>query len=255
MYLKPKSPAILQSKLPASQGKFMTNKQSEFKRLAAQAAVEFVEDGMLVGLGHGSTVQFALESIGTRIKSGKLSNIRAIPCSQATKQEAIRLGIPISDFEFNRVIDLTIDGADEIDPEFNLIKGGGGALLREKLVAQESKREIIIADSSKLSAILGSTFKLPIEIAPFGWERQIVYIDQIGGQAIPRKQDNDEFVLSDQGNYILDCDFGPISDPSQLATKLERRAGILEHGLFIGLASDVIIAGPDGVSHQIVPTA
>jgi ribose 5-phosphate isomerase A len=233
----------------------MTHKQNDYKQLAAQAAVEYVQDGMLIGLGHGSTVQFALESLAARIKSGKLSKISAIPCSKATEQEALRLGIPISDFEFNHSIDLTIDGADEIDPEFNLIKGGGGALLREKLVAQESRREIIIADSSKLSAILGSTFKLPIEIAPFGWERQIAYIDRIGGEAIPRKQDNDEFVLSDQGNYLLDCDFGPISNPSELSTKLESRAGILEHGLFIGLASDVIIAGPEGVSNQVVPTS
>lgn len=230
----------------------MKRSQDEYKRAAAKAAVELVESGMLIGLGHGSTVQFAIEGIAKRVQAGALKDIQIIPCSRATEREAKKLGLLVTEFDFKRKIQMTIDGADEIDLDFNLIKGGGGALLREKLVAQESEREIIIADESKLSPRLGTNFKLPIEVMPFGWERQVVFVDSLGGQAIARKRDNDEFVLSDQGNYLLDCDFGAIEDAAALAAQLEGRAGIVEHGLFLALATDVIVAGPDGVDHHTV---
>ncbi len=230
----------------------MTPELDRYKKQAALAAVEFIQAGMLIGIGHGSTTCFAIEAIAEKIRSGNLTGINAIACSLSSQKQAQQLDIPLVDFDAKANIDLTIDGADEIDPSFNLIKGGGGALLREKLVAQESRRNVIIADHAKLSPQLGTHFKLPIEVSIFGWERQLVFIDRLGGKAIPRKHDNDEFVLTDQGNYLLDCDFGPIDNLQALAADLEQRAGILEHGLFLGLATDVIIAGPNGLSHQSV---
>ena len=230
----------------------MSVRHDEHKRAAAMAAVELAESGMLIGLGHGSTVQFAIEGIAKRMQAGELKDLLIIPCSRTTEREAKKLGLPLTEFDFKRKIQITMDGADEIDPDFNLIKGGGGALLREKLVAQESEREVIIADESKLSPELGTNFKLPIEVMPFGWERQVVFVHSLGGKAIARKRDNDEFALSDQGNYLLDCDFGVIEDAAALATQLEGRAGIVEHGLFLGLATDVIVAGADGTKHHSI---
>ena len=226
--------------------------QDRLKKEAGISAVDFIQSGMVLGLGTGSTVRFALEEIGKRYKDGRLTDIVGIPSSIDTDKRAKELGIPIITFDEKQEIDLTIDGADEIDPDFNLIKGGGGALLREKLVAQESEREVIIADESKLSPELGTNFKLPIEVMPFGWERQVVFVHSLGGKAIARKRDNDEFALSDQGNYLLDCDFGVIEDAAALATQLEGRAGIVEHGLFLGLATDVIVAGADGTKHHSI---
>jgi ribose 5-phosphate isomerase A len=220
-----------------------------YKKQAAEAAVELVQSSMVLGLGHGSTVQFALEALGAKIKSGRLNEIVAIPCSKQTKAEARRLGIPLADLNDHTAIDLTLDGADEVDPQLNLIKGGGGALLREKIVAQASRREVIMVDESKLSETLGSLFPLPIEVAQFGWARQLAFIADLGGKAVLRVEAGGKPVLSDQGNYLLDCDFGPIADPQSLARVLEARSGILEHGLFLGLASDVIVAGPKGMQH------
>ena len=224
----------------------------EFKKQAALAAVELVQSGQIVGLGHGSTVHYALEGLAEKLSSGQLKNVQGVPCSSETERKASKLGIPLVDLNEVAQIDITIDGADEIDPQFNLIKGGGGALLREKMVAEASTREVIVADSSKLSPNLGSQFPLPVEVLPFGWIQQARFIDGLGGRASLRKHDNDEMVLSDQGNYLLDCDFGPIEDLSGLAQQLDARAGIIAHGLFLGLATDVIIAGPDGIEYHRV---
>jgi ribose 5-phosphate isomerase A len=221
----------------------------EYKKQAAEAAVELVQSGMVLGLGHGSTVQFALEALGAKIKDSQLKNIIGIPCSKQTEAEARRLGIPLADFNDHASIDLTLDGADEVDPDLNLIKGGGGALLREKIVAQASRREVIMIDESKLSEKLGSRVPLPIEVAQFGWVRQQAFIAALGGKATLRVDTNGKPVLSDQGNYLLDCNFGPIEDLHALARSLEARSGILEHGLFLGLASDVIVAGAKGMQH------
>jgi ribose 5-phosphate isomerase A len=221
----------------------------DHKKQAAVAAVELVQSGMVLGLGHGSTVQFALEALGAKIKDSQLKNIIAIPCSKQTEAEARRLGIPLADLNDRVAIDLTLDGADEVDPELNLIKGGGGALLREKIVAQASRREVIMIDESKLSEKLGSRVPLPIEVAQFGWVRQQAFIADLGGKATLRKNANGKTILSDQGNYLLDCDFGPITDLHGLARALEARSGIVEHGLFLGLASDVIVAGAKGLRH------
>ena len=146
-------------------------------------------------------------------------------------------------------IDLTIDGADEVDPGLNLIKGGGGALFREKIVAQASDREIIIVDDSKLSPCLGTKHTLPVEVNPFGWQSQLRFLESLGARATIRKNADKTQFVTDSGNMIFDCDFGPIADPSDLAVNLSTRAGIVEHGLFIGIASDVIVAGETGIRH------
>ncbi len=221
----------------------------EYKKQAAEAAVELVQSGMVLGLGHGSTVQFALEALAVKLKDGQLKNIVAIPCSKKTESEARRLGIALSDLNDHAAIDLTLDGADEVDAQLNLIKGGGAALMREKIVAQASRREVIMVDESKLSEKLGSRVPLPIEVAQFGWARQQAFVAGLGGKAILRMDAGSKPVISDQGNYLLDCDFGPIADPPALASALEARSGILEHGLFLGLATDVIIVGAKGLQH------
>jgi ribose 5-phosphate isomerase A len=226
----------------------MSNADS-YKKAAATAAVELVESGMVVGLGHGSTVKFALEAMGEKIKAGQLEDIIGIPCSKQTESEALRLGIKLADLNDYEEIDLTLDGADEVDPQLNLIKGGGAALLREKIVAQASRREVIMVDESKLSAHLGTRFALPVEVLPFAWQRQQNYIAELGGQPMLRENASGQPVLSDQGNYVLDCKFGPITDPYKLAAQLAGRAGIVEHGLFLGLATDVIVAGAEGLKH------
>jgi len=220
-----------------------------YKQQAADAAVSLVRSGMVLGLGHGSTVKFALEAIAGKLGSGELKDLVAVPCSKQTETEMVRLGIHVGDINSYPAIEMTIDGADEIDPDLNLIKGGGGALLREKIVAQVSKRNVIIVDDKKLSPALGTRHFLPLEILPFGWERQRDFIIELGGKPTMRKDKSEKPILSDRGNFLLDCQFGPINDLVGLARKLEARSGILEHGLFLKLATDVFAAGPDGVQH------
>lgn len=224
--------------------------QDQYKKRAAEKAVEFVETGMVLGLGHGSTVQFALEALAGRLERGEIKDIIAVPSSKKTEDEARLLGIPLSDLNEHKQLDLTLDGADEVDRKLNLIKGGGAALLREKIVAQASRREIIMVDESKLSEKLGTKHSLPIEIVQFGWQRQVDFVASLGGKATLRKSGS-EPVLSDQSNFILYCDFGPIKDLDKLARALESRSGIVEHGLFLGLATDVIVAGPAAIHHLL----
>lgn len=221
----------------------------EYKKMVAQAAVELIESGMVLGLGHGSTVQFALEALAGKLKNEALTDIIAVPCSGRTEAEMRRLGIPAGDLNQLARIDLTIDGADEVDPQFNLIKGGGGALMREKIVAQSSRQNVIIVDEGKLSPALGTKHALPLEVAAFGWERQRDFAASLGAEATLRLDSAGDPIFSDQGNYLIDCDFGPISDLKSLAQKLDSRSGILEHGLFLELATYVIIAGPSGLRH------
>lgn len=228
----------------------MTQDASSYKEMAAMAAVEFLESGMVVGLGHGSTVQFALAAISKKIKSGELSDILGIPCSTQTEATASELGIPLGDLNDHSRIDITIDGADEVDPQLNLIKGGGGALLREKIVAQASKREIIIIDEGKLSPVLGTNFPVPVEVTAFGWTGQLEFLSSLGSSPELRRNETGEPTLTDQGNYLIDCHFDSIPNPEDLARSLESRSGILEHGLFLGLANDVIVAGPSGIQHH-----
>jgi ribose 5-phosphate isomerase A len=220
----------------------------QLKQKAGWYAVDFVKSGMVVGLGHGSTAIFAVRCIAQLLQEGRLRDVLGVPCSRQVEAEARRLGIPLTMLDEHPVVDLTIDGADEVDPDLNLIKGGGGALLREKIVAQASRREIIVVDESKLSPALGTHWPVPVEVIPFGWRAQAAYLESLGAPTLRLDADGTPF-KTDQGNLILDCHFGPIPDPSQLADRLNERAGIVEHGLFIGLATDVIVAGAEGVRH------
>lgn len=227
----------------------MGSDTSRLKEQAARRAVEFVQSGMIVGLGHGSTAFFAVKRIAYLIRSGALQNIRGVPCSRKVFEDARRLGIHLTTLNRHSVIDLTIDGADEVDEHLNLIKGGGGALLREKIVAQASLCEIIIVDESKMSPVLGTRCAVPIEVAPFGWQSHIFFLEKLGAEVKPRRNSDEKLFKSDQGNIILDAKFGPISDPAKLAADLKARAGVLEHGLFIRIATDVIVAGKGGLRH------
>jgi ribose 5-phosphate isomerase A len=222
---------------------------AKFKQQTAERAVEFVESGMVVGLGTGSTTLFALRSIAQLLDAGQLKDIIGIPSSVQTEEEALRLGIPLTTLEEHPVIDLTIDGADEFDPYLILIKGGGGALLREKILAQASNREIIIVDESKLSPQLGTRWSVPVEVIPFGWRPVSVYMESLGASVTLRRNIDDSLFKTDQDNLIIDCNFGAISQPDQLAVKLNQQAGVIENGLFIGLATEVIVAGDKGINY------
>ncbi len=223
--------------------------QDELKKKAAERAVDFIESGMVVGLGTGSTANFAIERIGEKIRSGKLQGIVGIPSSERTENLARKLNIALTDLASHPAIDLTIDGADEVDPALNVIKGGGGALLREKIVAQASRRNIIVVDESKLSPQLGTKWGLPIEVVPFACRTEQIFLESIGASVTLREDAHKTPYLTNQKNYILDANFGPISDPGKLVAGLNERAGIVEHGLFLGLATDVIVAGKDDIRH------
>lgn len=226
-----------------------TGKILEYKKMAAHYAVRLVESGMIVGLGHGSTAILAVRKIGELLHSDELKNIIGIPCSNAVQAEAHRLGIPLGNLDSHPNVDMTIDGADEVDGELNLIKGGGGALLQEKLVAKASKREIIIVDESKLSPKLGTNWALPVEVLPAMWQQQIKFVESLEGIPTLRTSQEEEPFITDSSNYILDCEFGPIDDLATLAQALQQREGIVEHGLFLGLATDLIVAGDNGIQH------
>jgi ribose 5-phosphate isomerase A len=223
--------------------------QAQYKKEAAEYAVQFVQSGMTIGLGTGSTAIFATRRIAELYKSGQLRDIVAFATSRAVWQEAVKLGIPMLTEDLPQEIDVTIDGADEVDPGLNLIKGGGGALLREKIVAQASRREIIIVDESKLSPQLGTRWPVPVEVLPYGWQSQSRYLTSLGAGAIVRRLPDGSEFRTDQGNMILDSRFGRIADLEALAEKLAVRAGIVEHGLFLNLADDVIVAGSGGIKH------
>lgn len=220
--------------------------QNSLKRLAAERAVSFIRSGMVVGLGHGSTALLAVSALADRIMRGEVRDLVAIPCSPEIEAAARRFGITITNLEDHPRIDITVDGADEVDPKLNLIKGGGGALLREKIVAQASAREIIMVDESKLSPRLGTNWAVPVEVLEYGLRSQSDYIESIGGKPILRLRDGVPFRTA-SGNLILDCNFGPIDDPGSLAIELKQRTGIVEHGLFVGMATEVVVAGADGV--------
>lgn len=223
-------------------------KTEEYKRMAAEAAVEAVKPGMVVGLGTGSTANYAITRIAKLLKSGELTDIVGIPSSVPTNDLASSLGIPLATFADHAVIDVTIDGADEVDKELNLIKGGGGALLQEKILAQVSREVIIIVDESKLSDKLGTRFPLPVEVVPFGLHTEKRFLESLGAKVSLRENVIAKPFRTDHRNLILDADFGPIDDPAALAAKLEGRAGIVEHGLFLGIATEVVVAGKNGIT-------
>jgi ribose 5-phosphate isomerase A len=215
------------------------------KKNAADKAVSFLKSGMTVGLGTGSTAYWAIERIGERVTQEGLQ-IRAIATSTKSEEQARSLGIPIFSFADIDSIDITIDGADEADAELNLIKGGGGALLREKIVASNSKQLIIIVDQSKLVEHLGK-FPLPVEIAVFGWEKTTEKLQSLGCTPKLRMKDQLPF-LTDNGNYISDCFFGEIKRPHLLHDQINSIVGVMENGLFINLATRLIVGFEDGAS-------
>lgn len=209
------------------------------KRLAASAAVDLVEDGMVLGLGTGSTAVFAVEMLGERVKNGL--RIKGVPTSDSTEQLAKSVGIPIVTLDEFPQLDLDIDGADEVEPTLCLIKGGGGALLREKIVAYASKRVVIIVDEKKLVDKLGK-FHLPIEIVPFSRGLIQETIKKMGASSVVREK-NGQVFHTDENNLILDCDFGLIDDPRALGKQLSLIPGVVEHGLFLDMVERVIIGG------------
>lgn len=220
---------------------------SALKRRAATLAVDEVESGMILGLGAGSTALEAIRLIGERLRNGSLHDIHGVPCSKQVADDAYSSGVPLTTLEEQPRIDLTIDGADEVDTSMRLIKGGGGALLREKIVAQASGREIIIIDESKYSGRLGERWALPIEVASFGWRTHSDFLKAHGARHIElRRNGAGEPFRTDGANLILDTDFGPLSDPEALDRVLNARSGIVEHGLFLHQATDLIIAYADG---------
>lgn len=228
----------------------------DFKRQAAERALGHVKPGMKVGLGTGSTAAHFTRMLGERVKAGL--DIVAVPTSEATRRQAEALGIRLATLDEHPYLDLTVDGADEIDPALRLIKGGGGALLREKIVAMASDRLIIVADQSKLVRTLGR-FPLPVEVVPFGLAatRQMAElvasdVGCVGEIRLRQTADGNPFV-TDGGHYILDCAFGSIPEPEALAEALSFVPGVVDTGLFIGIADLVIVAGPEGVQEIAAP--
>ena len=225
------------------------NPSAEKKRRAAHEAVQQVRSGMVVGLGTGSTVFWALKRLAERLVSGGLKDVKGVPSSRSTAEKAIQMGIPLTELDVHPELDLTIDGADEVDPDLNLIKGGGGALLREKILAQASRRNVIIVDESKLSPQLGKGHFLPVEVTAFACRSIEVYLISQGAKVYKRQNKVGELFLTDQDNLILDIDVGPIVDPFGLAKKLESRAGIVAHGLFLNLADEIIVGNENQPRH------
>jgi ribose 5-phosphate isomerase A len=227
--------------------------RDELKQAAGERAVEWIESGMVVGLGTGSTTVFAIRRLGELIGSGQLAEIVGIPTSRESEELATEVGIPLTTLADHPTIDLTIDGADEVDPAWNIIKGGGGALLREKVVAQASLREVIVVDDGKLVEQLGSTRALPVEVLQFAWKPEEEYLTDLGAEATVRRTATGDVFVTDEGNWIFDCTFSGIADPERLAAQLSRRAGVVEHGLFLGLATDLVVASAQGVEHRTEP--
>lgn len=218
------------------------------KEQAGTAAAALVEDGMVVGLGTGSTVKYTILELARRVRDEGLQ-IVGIPTSEASAVLAREGGIPLTDLDAHPVVDITIDGADEIDPHFQLIKGGGGALTREKIVAKASHRMVVVADASKEVELLGSTFALPIEVIRLGLTPVLRLVESLGATATVRQRDG-EMVLTDNGHPIIDAKWTHIEDPAALEQTLDLYPGVVECGLFLGLCDTAFVARPDGVHER-----
>lgn len=230
----------------------MTVDRDKLKQEAALRAVEYVEDGMVVGLGTGSTAYFVVEGLGARVAKGL--KIVGIPTSERTATQARSLGIPLATFAEHQQIDLTIDGADEVERgTLNLIKGLGGALLREKIVAAASRRLVIVVDQEKLVDRLGDHTPVPVEVTQFGWQATAAAIRRLGGEPVLRHAHEDHPFITDGGNYTLDCRFSHITDAKKLEDQICGIVGVVDCGLFIGRASAVIVAATDGIHVMNVP--
>jgi len=218
------------------------------KKAVGKEAAELVESGMRLGLGTGSTVGHLLTALAKRLRAGGLVDVVGVPTSLRTAREARELGIALTSLTETPVLDLTIDGADEVDPELNLIKGLGGALLREKMVAQASRRLAIMVDDTKTVATLGTRCPVPLEVIQFGWEVHGPFVESFGAHPTLRVGPDGEPMITDNGNYIIDCRFpGGIADAGSFERAIGARAGIVESGIFLGMATEVLISGPAGV--------
>lgn len=218
--------------------------QEEMKKIAAEKAVEYIKNDMVIGLGTGSTVEYAIKKIGKLVQDGL--KIKGVPTSMHTRKIANECKIPLTTLEENLAIDLTIDGADEVDSNLNLIKGGGGALTREKIIAYHSKKEIIVIDETKIVKALGVDFPLPVEVLKFGWAPTKKALEDFGCNVELRKIVGEPFI-TDNSNYILDCDFERIEDAEKLEKDINNIPGVLENGLFIGLIDEVIVGSKKGI--------
>ncbi len=216
-----------------------------YKKEAALAALRHVLDGMVLGLGTGTTVRYAILELGERLRKGELKEIVGVPTSKATARLAEEVGIPLAELGPEGV-DLAIDGADEVAPGLLLTKGGGGALLGEKIVERAAETFVVVADYTKKVQRLGERFPLPVEVVPFGYRRTLVELAALGGKPVLRSREG-EPVLSDHGHFLVDLHLGPIEDPRALAARLAEIPGVVEHGLFLGMADLAYIAGPEGL--------
>jgi len=224
------------------------SEQHQWKKIAADAAAKLVEDGMVVGLGTGSTAALFVGALGQRISAEHL-RISGIPTSDQTAAQARDLKIPLTNFAEHAQIDLTVDGADEIETgTLYLIKGHGGALLREKIVAAASQRMIVVADETKLSERLGSLVSVPVEVVQFGWEATQRRLGELGGNPALRLGKGGKPFVTDGGHYIIDCAFGPMENPKEIAHHLDHVVGSVEHGMFLKFASEVFVGGRGGVN-------
>lgn len=222
------------------------------KKIAAEKATERVQSGMVVGLGTGSTVYYALLKLGAMVREGL--DIIGIPTSAGTEKIATAQQIPLTTLASHPSLDLTIDGADEVDQDLNLIKGGGAALVREKIIANASKEILIVVDESKVSRVLGTTFPLPVEIVRFGWEATQTEVNRICGKSTlrlaPAQDGNQSPLLTDNGNYILDCHFDGIPAPEAVELQLNNIPGVVENGIFVNRADKIIIGTPSGIRYM-----
>jgi ribose 5-phosphate isomerase A len=227
-----------------------TKEQDAEKQAAARAGLKFVQQGQTVGLGSGSTAAYFVRFLAERVRAGL--KVCGIPTSIQTQQLAASLGIPLTTLDDCQQIDVAIDGADEVDPHLQLIKGGGGAFLREKIIASAAKRFVIIADSSKRVTILGK-FAVPVEVVPFAQKLVAKEVEALGASVQLRTQAAGQTYVTDEGHHILDCHFGPIPDPAKLALQLESIPGVVEHGLFVNMADVVLIATGEEVTEMRSP--
>ncbi len=238
---------------PSSQGGVSAEQQTEWKAEAARAAVASIPDGAVIGLGSGSTASLMLRALAERIREGL--RVTGVPTSDQTQAEAEGLGIPIAPLDDVQLLTCSIDGADEVAlPQLNLIKGHGGALLREKMVAAASRFRIIIVDATKIVPVLASARPIPVEVAPFGWRHTAGRLVALGARPVLRPAAGTSPAdaasapyVTDGGNYILDCGFGPIYQPEPLAAAIKAVVGVVDSGLFVGMTDRVYVAGPQGV--------
>lgn len=217
----------------------------ELKNLVGTKAADLVRDGMVVGLGTGSTAKYAIMRLGERMRKKEI-NVIGIATSKASAELAKKEGIPLATLDEHQLIDITIDGADEVDPNLDLIKGMGGALLWEKIVASCTKREIIIIDESKLVDVLGTKSPLPVEVLTFGWKKVLRTLAKYECKAVLRMKEGKRFI-TDSGNYIIDCKFERIEEPGVLEKDINNIPGVIENGLFLGIAETILVGGAGGV--------